>query len=108
MPSSVTTSVCPCDSPAVRNLSIPAQFYTEETAISDARRGDRRAVPSRAFACITCRMTRVHRDRYVVDHGSRARELATGEAVPLDAIGDEDEPCSEQDLAALTELLEQG
>ena len=32
MPSRVITSVWPCDSPAVRNLSIRTQFYTEEIA----------------------------------------------------------------------------
>ena len=37
MPSTVMTSAWPCDSPAVRNLSIRAQFYTEEIALISAR-----------------------------------------------------------------------
>lgn len=53
-------------------------------------------------------MTRVRGDRYVAGDGDRAWDLATGDEVPLDAIGDDEEPCSEQDLAALVELLEQG
>ena len=53
-------------------------------------------------------MTRVRGDRYVAGDGGRAWDLATGDEVPLDAIGDDEEPCSEQDLAALVELLEQG
>ncbi len=53
-------------------------------------------------------MTRLLGDRYVMYDQTHACDLATGDEVRIDAIGQSEEPCGEEDLAALTELLEHG
>ncbi len=53
-------------------------------------------------------MTRVLGDRYVIGDQTHAYELATGEQVQLDAIGQHEEGCGEDDPAPLIEVLAHG
>src|SRR6476619_928622 len=87
MPSRITTSARPCDSPAVRKRTILGQLYTKflhapgRPAVTIARkpdvirRGDRLALGDRSMAALLA-------DRFIESNG-RWIDLATGDCVRL-------------------------
>src|SRR5262245_50437340 len=107
MPSRVITSVWPCDSPAVRNLSIRAQFYIEEIPHF---RGSRTRTPrkrARARSCMEEGMSRLLHDRYYAYAAEHAWDLATGESVSLTDMTPP-LPTSTALADALVEVLDHG
>src|SRR5262245_46896948 len=90
MPSSVMTSDCPCDSPAVRNRSILVELYTKKMHDPGpgARPGGR--FRSAARVAVPHAMIRLLHDRYVALGGDLARDLVTGRAIKAGAIPEED------------------
>src|SRR4051812_13092089 len=107
IPSIVTTSACPCDSPAVRNLSIRPSIIRAEIARSRSDQAVSGVLP--VVRCIAYQrgMPPLLLDRYLVVNATHACDLATGNMVPTDGLMEPKMVCAPP-AAALAEVLDHG
>src|SRR5262245_35688278 len=108
IPSMIVTRVWPCDSPAVRNLSILVQFYTRKLrtfagpiAIASAES------LGPEVAWLEC-MTRLLHDRYFAYAAEHAWDLATGESVLITDLATGSSKQFAPVAESLIEVLDQG
>src|SRR5262245_49994705 len=94
-PSSVATSACPCDSPAVRNRSIRDSFYTNKLRTSDRPPRDLGAIVIGDPLARHTGMTRLLHDRFLPYDQDHAWDLATGSSVMLRCLLPGHEPAAD-------------